>query len=409
MSIVTIFSGSHCRADEAAEAVAHELGYSLITAKLIDQTSNRFGVSRETLWRAMLGPPSWFNRITRERDRCITYLKLTLAHLLKEGDCIYHGFASHLVPRAITHVLRVCLIANHDHRVRAAMQSLGVSERKAARIIQQEDRARYDWVYHLTMKKPWDPQLYDIVMPMHDRSVENAVQLICENAKSRSLQPTESSRQAMDDFLLAATVNKELVESGYYFDVTSEHGHVLITLNQEVFMKARLEEKLRTLAGTIEGVRDVTVRVDRSSQMETPFGPMEAEPPIKVLLVDDEKEFVETLSERLRVRELQPSVAYNGEEALAAVAKDEPEVMILDLKMPGIDGMEVLRRIKKERPSVEVIILTGHGSEEDERIAKELGAYAYLEKPVDIAMLTQVMKEAYQKTRRSREIQESDR
>ena len=71
--------------------------------------------------------------------------------------------------------------------------------------------------------------------------------------------------------------------------------------------------------------------------------------------------------------------------------------MILDLKMPGIDGMEVLRKVKKERPHVEVIILTGHGSEKDRALAMELGAFAYLEKPVNIDVLTKTMKEAYSK------------
>ena len=70
--------------------------------------------------------------------------------------------------------------------------------------------------------------------------------------------------------------------------------------------------------------------------------------------------------------------------------------------MPGIDGMEVLRKVKKERPHVEVIILTGHGSEKDKEFAMELGAFAYLEKPVDIELLTSTMKEAYDKINKSK-------
>lgn len=119
--------------------------------------------------------------------------------------------------------------------------------------------------------------------------------------------------------------------------------------------------------------------------------------PSKILLVDDEKEFVQTLSERLLTRNLESSVVYNGEEAIEFVNKDEPEVMVLDLKMPGIDGIEVLRRVKKEHPKVEVIILTGHGSDREESLAEELGAFAYLHKPVNVDLLAKVMREAYQK------------
>ena len=92
-------------------------------------------------------------------------------------------------------------------------------------------------------------------------------------------------------------------------------------------------------------------------------------------------------------------VVYDGEDALAAVKDDQPEVMVLDLKMPGIDGLEVLRQVKKNHPETEVIILTGHGSEKEEELAKELGAFAYLQKPVDIDKLSETMKNAYKKIR----------
>jgi DNA-binding response OmpR family regulator len=74
---------------------------------------------------------------------------------------------------------------------------------------------------------------------------------------------------------------------------------------------------------------------------------------------------------------------------------DEPDILVLDLKMPDIHGIEVLRRVKKIRPSVEVIILTGHGSEADHATCLELGALAFLQKPVDIERLSSKLKEAY--------------
>ncbi len=117
----------------------------------------------------------------------------------------------------------------------------------------------------------------------------------------------------------------------------------------------------------------------------------------KILLVDDEQEFVQTLSERLKTRKLPATVVFTGEEALSQVESEEPEVMVLDLKMPGIDGLEVLRRIKRTHPRVEVIILTGHGSEKEIQAVADLGAFAYLRKPVDIDLLAQTMRQAYQK------------
>jgi DNA-binding NtrC family response regulator len=126
----------------------------------------------------------------------------------------------------------------------------------------------------------------------------------------------------------------------------------------------------------------------------------------KVLLVDDEQEFIETLSERLKMRDMQAKLALDGEKALAAVEEDEPDVMLLDLKMPGMDGMEVLRQVKKAYPNVQVVMLTGHGSEKDEEQAQRLGAYAYLQKPVDLERLVVTLRDAF-KNKVARKIESS--
>ena len=115
----------------------------------------------------------------------------------------------------------------------------------------------------------------------------------------------------------------------------------------------------------------------------------------KVLLVDDEQEFIETLSERLKMRDMDAKLALDGEQALAAVEGDEPDVILLDLKMPGMDGMEVLRRIKKAYRHVQVVMLTGHGTDKDEEQAMRLGAYAYLQKPVDLERLVVTLRDAF--------------
>jgi DNA-binding NtrC family response regulator len=79
---------------------------------------------------------------------------------------------------------------------------------------------------------------------------------------------------------------------------------------------------------------------------------------IKLLLVDDEEDYVKTMAERMEMRDVGSRVALSGEEALQMVEEDAPDVMVLDLRMPGINGMEVLERVKREHPHVQVIILT---------------------------------------------------
>jgi len=116
---------------------------------------------------------------------------------------------------------------------------------------------------------------------------------------------------------------------------------------------------------------------------------------IKILLVDDEENFVKTLSERIQLRDQAAEVALNGEQALKRFHENMPDVMVLDLKMPGMDGLEVLRRVKETFPQVPVIILTGRGTEEDEKEARRLGAFDYLRKPVEIEALMKHIRRAY--------------
>ena len=114
----------------------------------------------------------------------------------------------------------------------------------------------------------------------------------------------------------------------------------------------------------------------------------------RVLLVDDEEEFVSALSERLMLRGIEVESALNGEEALAIMVEKEFEVVILDVMMPGLGGLEVLRQIKTTHPNTQVILLTGHGATREGIEGMRLGAFDYLIKPVDIEEMLEKMKEA---------------
>src|SRR5512133_3622184 len=111
---------------------------------------------------------------------------------------------------------------------------------------------------------------------------------------------------------------------------------------------------------------------------------------IKVLLVDDEVEFVTTLGERLRLRDLKVDTVFDGSQALSYIAKTEPDVIVLDL-----NGIDVLKEIKQTRPKVQVIILTGHGTDQDEEAARKLGGFDFLRKPAEIDLLVRKIKEAF--------------
>jgi len=122
-----------------------------------------------------------------------------------------------------------------------------------------------------------------------------------------------------------------------------------------------------------------------------------------VLLVDDELEFLATLVKRLTKRGLNISTAKNGEDALKIIGEKVIDVVVLDVRMPGIDGIQTLREIKKKDPLMEVIMLTGHARLEVAIEGMELGAFDYLMKPADIDELFYKLQDAFKKKTIQRE------
>lgn len=117
----------------------------------------------------------------------------------------------------------------------------------------------------------------------------------------------------------------------------------------------------------------------------------------RVLLVDDEEEFISTLSTRLETRNLNVTTATSGEEAVKLTDQQDFDVIILDLTMPGMDGIETLKTIKENHPEAEIIMLTGHASIATTVEAMKYGAEDYLEKPVNMSDLLTKIKAARDK------------
>ncbi|MEW6266408.1 MAG: response regulator [Thermodesulfobacteriota bacterium] len=117
----------------------------------------------------------------------------------------------------------------------------------------------------------------------------------------------------------------------------------------------------------------------------------------RVLVVDDERYFLDPLVERLKVRKIEAYGVDSGEAALEFLTRTQVDVVVLDVKMKGMDGLEVLQEIKSRYPLMEVILLTGHASVEAGMKGLELGAFDYLIKPVKLDELLEKMGEAYER------------
>jgi DNA-binding NtrC family response regulator len=117
---------------------------------------------------------------------------------------------------------------------------------------------------------------------------------------------------------------------------------------------------------------------------------------LKLLLVDDEVEFLEPMAARMARRRIHCATARSGEEALLALARERFDCAVVDVKMPGMDGLELLRRMRWDYPDIPVVLLTGHASVELGVQGMELGAFDYLMKPVDLDELLDTARRAAQ-------------
>ena len=118
---------------------------------------------------------------------------------------------------------------------------------------------------------------------------------------------------------------------------------------------------------------------------------------INLLIVDDEQQFLDSIQRSLEVRDFHVVTVNRGEKALDVARKQSFDIALVDLKMPGIDGEETLKALKKEHKAMEVVILTGHGTIDSAASCTRSGAYSYLQKPCELDQLLATLVEAYKK------------
>ncbi len=396
MSSIALFYTLFTEEKAVKERLLAVTGYSTIQdADIVSEVSNKFDLGKERVERTLYGPTSVFNKFTHEKERICAYIKITLADHLRNSGTIYTGSITHFIPPEINHILKTGLFDDKARRIQRAVAE-GLAEKKAVSLITKQDSSTEDLVQFLHKKQANDPSLYDIIIPMGSNDPDSAVQLIMENYHKPALIWTEATEQAINDMSLAAKVELELINKGHTPTVTCSNNKVDIQINKSVHNFNNLANKLGGIAETVSGVDDVEVHMGEDYQISI-YRAQEFTLPPKVLLVDDEQEFVQTLSDRLNTRNYGSYPVFDGQQALDFLDTETPDVMVLDLKMPGIGGVEVLKKTKSANPGVEIIILTGHGSEVDRKTCMDLGAFAYIHKPIDIKELTAIIDQAYKK------------
>lgn len=397
MSSIAMFPCSFTPVANVSGLVAKKLGLQLYKDKdLILDTAKKFDTSIEKLEKAMCGKTSVFNQFTLEREKTLNQLKATLAEkLAAQEDCLYYGYMTLLISPKISHVLKVLLVGNKSSRVKEGLAS-GMSEKEVKKLIRADDVNAYGFSDFLFKKEAYDSTLYDLVTTVELKSEDDLVDIVCSYFYKTALLPSAKSRQGIQDMMVEIFAETLMLEAGHKLDIQANDGNLLLRVEKSVFNFDKLKEDLTQIAKGIQGVKEIQVE-KAYNYNDSIYRQQRFDLPSKVLFVDDEKEFVQTVSDRLISRDVGTYGVFNGEDALSLIREDKPDVMVLDLKMPGMYGVEVLRRAKEIAPDVEVIILTGHGSNQDMHDCMELGAFAYMNKPVDIEELSATIKAAYKK------------
>lgn len=368
---------------------------------LIHETVRKYGGEEGKFRKLLYGKVSVFNKFTLEKERAVSLFKLVLADKLQEAEChLFYGLHTVLIPSEVKEVLRTLVVDNKQIRINKGI-SEGLTKREAKDKVRTHDVSAFSLTDFLFKKEAYDSELFDLVIPAQSRDHLAISKEIIKYYHTVSVLRTKESQIGVSNMKRAAKVELELISKGHKLPV-QVHGNVAtLTVSNSTFNLKSLERELHAIAISVDGVEKAGF-IEIKTHEASVYRQQKFELPSKVLFVDDEKDFVHAVSRRLISRDVGTYGVYDGEEALNIVLDDRPDVMVLDLKMPGLHGTEVLERVKKLEPLVEVIILTGHGNIKDEQVCMELGAYAYLNKPVDIEKLSETIKAANVKVHQSR-------
>jgi two-component system response regulator CpxR len=263
MPVITLFSGSYCNEQQIVQEIASRTGYRQMTDQEIVADASRLSTIPENrIERVFSDKVSVFNRLTRERERSLAYLRMALANCLAQDGLIISGFAGQLIPNTINHVLRVCLIADMASRVAAAASALQIAPSEALKIVHREDEKCAAWMHMLHgAKDPWSAALYDISLPTDKTAAEEIAMTIEENIAKSVFKLAGQSKTAVDDFNIAADVEIALVKKGHTVGVDVKENVVTLTINKHVLMLSRLEEELKEIAVKVPGVSAVETKV----------------------------------------------------------------------------------------------------------------------------------------------------
>lgn len=241
-----------------AEMLSERLGYRCVSREIITKSANDFGVPVDKLFEAVKKSPSFFQKLSLERDRYIAYIRASLCEYAKDDNLIYHGNAGHFLLQGVSHILNIRLVADMSYRAKAAMEQLKVSEKEALKYIEQVDKERIKWTEFLYDKDWSSPDLYDIVFNLSSENLEFVCEMVSHAVKQPPFISTPESREAMQNLLTASRVRAALagIPNIRLDNVRVEAVGANIVLQGRVKTKKLLDAILK-IAGSEKGIEEI--------------------------------------------------------------------------------------------------------------------------------------------------------
>ena len=180
------------------------LGYRCISRDILLEASEEFNIPEIKLIRAIQDAPSILNRLTRQKEKYVAYIRTALLKQVQKDNLVYHGLFGHFFLQDIPHVLKVRIVADLEARVADEVKREGISPAKAREIIVKDDEERRKWALYLYGADWWDATLYDLVIHLKTITVDNAVDLLYHLVQLPGFQTTPESQAAINSLVEAA-------------------------------------------------------------------------------------------------------------------------------------------------------------------------------------------------------------
>jgi cytidylate kinase len=278
MAVITISRGSFSHGQEIAEKVAETLGYECISREILVEAGQLFNVSEKKLIRSLNEAPNILERMVHGKERYLEYIKVSLLGYARKGNVVYHGHAGHLLLTEIPQILKVRILAEKDDRISLVQKRKNLNREAAAEVIENEDKNRIYWTRYLYKEDVNDPKLYDIVINIGNLTIEDACEIICLAARSKSYRSTDESKQAIDDLAITNRIQAEL-NSICDAQVSVKNGEVQVKVAAQKRRKSGyispalqhhigeayqhdVTRQIYEIAHKVPGVKDVFCKVD---------------------------------------------------------------------------------------------------------------------------------------------------